>query len=100
MACKSKTKLFDSRGIKSMTIEITKKNTLLRKFDVATPQKIGVIVNGLNNCTQKLLYFHSNYTVIIIYADGSQRMAFCSGRSMMVDGFTYKLDKPADDFIK
>jgi len=99
-ACKSNAKLFDGKGIKLIRIEVTKKNTILRQFDVANPEKIGAIVDGLNNCTQKLLYFHSAYTVIIIYANGLQRMAFCSGNSMMVDGFTYKLDKRAEEIVK
>ena len=97
IACKSQ--LIDNTGIKLITIEVNKRNDS-QKYNITSTKKAVAIVNELNHCTKEPVYFKSNYTLAIIYKNGSQRTAFCNGDSMMIDGVTYKIDKYIEEIIK
>jgi len=99
LGCKPGSKLIEDRNIKHIRVAIHSDGNRDQVRDINIPESITKIVNGLNNCYREPMVFKAQYTLTIVYNDGSEKLVICNGSSIKVNGLTYKINRPITELI-
>ena len=97
-SCLKRSEIIKSEDVKSIIVAVND-NSENRDAEVSDKRSIDDILTRLNEAQRAPIKFYATHELTILYRDGKQIHALCSGSSLKVNGHTYKMKNKIGDIL-
>ncbi len=97
-SCLKRSEIIKSDDVQSIIVAVND-NSENRFAEVSDRRGIDDILTSLNEAQMAPIKFYATHELTILYRDGKQIHALCSGSSLKVSGHTYKMKSKIGDIL-